>query len=57
MANRLKMAAVDSILRLHAQGWSQRRISVELQVDRKTVSRYVQLGTAGPKIPHCAHRL
>jgi transposase len=43
MANRLKMATVDSILRLHAQRWSQRRIADELRVDRKTVSRYVRL--------------
>ncbi len=43
MANRLKMATVDSILRLHAQGRSQRQIAIDLQVDRKAVSRYVQL--------------
>ena len=52
MANRLKMAAVDSILRLHAQGWSQRRIAGELHVDRKTVSRYVQLAQPNPKSPN-----
>ncbi len=43
MANRLKMARVQSILSLHAQGWSRRRISRELGIDRETVSRYVQL--------------
>jgi transposase len=43
MANHLKMATVDSILRLYSQRWSQRRIAAELHVDRKTVSRYVQL--------------
>ena len=43
MANRLKMARVQSILSLHAQGWSRRRISRELDIDRETVSRYVQL--------------
>ena len=43
MANRLKMATVDSILRLHAQGRSQRQIAIDLHVDRKAVSRYVQL--------------
>ncbi len=43
MANRLKMARVQSILSLHAQGWSRRRIARELCVDRETVSRYVQL--------------
>src|SRR5688572_14183143 len=49
MANRLKMARVQSILSLHAQGWSRRRIARELSVDRETVSRYVQLDQqAGP---------
>jgi len=43
MANRLEMATVDSILRLPAQGRSQRQIAVDLQVDRKAVSRYVRL--------------
>lgn len=43
MANRLKMATVQSILTLHERGWSQRRIAVELDVDRETVSRYVEL--------------
>ena len=43
MANRLKMARVQSILTLHAQGWSRRRIARELSIDRETVSRYVQL--------------
>jgi DNA-binding NarL/FixJ family response regulator len=43
MANRLKMARVQSILSLHAQGWSRRRIAHELGIDRETVSRYVQL--------------
>jgi transposase len=49
MANRLKMATVDSILRLHAQRWSQRRIAAELHVDRKTVSRYVHLADRDAK--------
>jgi transposase len=43
MANRLKMAEVQSILLLHAQGWSRRRVARELCVDRETVSRYVRL--------------
>ena len=42
MANLLKMANVQSILLLHAQGWTQRRIARELGIDRGTVSRYVQ---------------
>ena len=48
MANRLKMATVESILRLHAQGWSQRRIAHELHVDRKSVARYVRSAAAAP---------
>lgn len=43
MANRLKMAKVHSILTLHERGWSQRRIAAELDLDRGTVSRYVEL--------------
>jgi transposase len=43
MANRLKMATVQSILTLHERGWSQRRIAIELGVNRETVSRYVEL--------------
>ena len=47
MANQLKMAIVQSINSLHAQGWSGRRIARELGVDRETVSRYVELGRGG----------
>jgi transposase len=43
MANRLKMATVQSILTLYERGWSQRRIAIELDVNRETVSRYVGL--------------
>lgn len=43
MANRLKMATVDSILTLHERGWSRRRIAAELGVDRETVSRHIAL--------------
>ena len=43
MANQLKMATVQSILTLHERGWSGRRIADELDVDRGTVSRYVEL--------------
>ena len=46
MANRLKMAKVQSILSLHSQGWSRRRIARELCVDRETVSRYVAARSA-----------
>jgi hypothetical protein len=43
MANRLKMARVQSILLLHEQGWSRRRIARELSIDCEPVSRYVRL--------------
>ena len=36
MANRLKMAKIRSILNLHQQGWSQRRIAEELGIHRET---------------------
>jgi len=47
MANRLKMAKVNSILTLHQQGWSQRRIAEQLGVHRETVSRYIAQWKAG----------
>jgi IS30 family transposase len=40
MANLLKMAILQSILSLQAEGWSQRRIARELGVDHGTVRRY-----------------
>ena len=46
MANRLKMATVQSILTLHERGWSARRIARELQVNRETVSGHVRLATS-----------
>jgi len=42
MANLLKMAKVQSILSLHAQGWAQRRIARELGIDRETVRKYLR---------------
>jgi transposase len=48
VANRLRMATADSILRLHAAGWSQRRIARELQVSRDAVARYVGLAQGPP---------
>ena len=42
MSNLLKMAMVQSILSLHARGWSQRRIARALGIDRETVRRHVQ---------------
>jgi len=42
MANRLKMAKVNAVLTLHAQGWSNRRIARTLGIDRKTVSEHLR---------------
>ena len=39
MANRLKMATVQTILQLKKHGWSNRRIERELGVRRETISR------------------
>ena len=49
MANQLKMAAIDAILTLHAQGWSQRAIARRLGVHRETVSRHVRLASSDSK--------
>lgn len=49
MPNLLKMAKVQSILSLHAQGRSQREIARALGVDRGTVHKYLRLGLCGPK--------
>ena len=49
MANQLKMADVQAILSLDAQGWSFRAIAERLCVHRETVSRYVRLAAAAPK--------
>jgi transposase len=45
------MTIVQSILSLHAQGWSQRRIADQLGIDRETVSRYVRLARSAVQ-PH-----
>ena len=47
MANRLKMAKVQSILTLREQGLSFRAIGRLLDVHRETVSRHVRLASAG----------
>ena len=49
MANRIRVAIIESILRLREQGWSFRRIAQALGVHRETVSRYVRLAEAGAK--------
>ena len=42
MANRIKVAVSSTILTLHEQGWSFRRIAQTLGIHRETVSRYVR---------------
>jgi transposase len=42
MVNHLKMAMVNTILTLNRRGWSMRRITRELGIDRETVKRYTQ---------------
>jgi len=41
MANHLKMAMVETIVTLHRQGWSNRRIARQLGLDRGTVDRHI----------------
>jgi transposase len=48
VANRLKMALIDTLHTLFEQGWSQRRIARELQMDRETVARHLA-GRPAPK--------
>jgi len=42
MANRIKVAVSQTIVTLHTQGWSFRRIARTLGIHRETVSRYVR---------------
>ena len=49
MANQLKMADIQAILSLDAQGWSHRSIAARLGVHRETVSRYVRLAAGSSK--------
>ena len=42
MANRLKMALIETILTLHRRRWSQRRIARELNIHRETVARHLR---------------
>lgn len=49
MANRLKMAAVDSIYTLLARGYSQRWIARTLRIDRETVRRHARSARSGSK--------
>jgi transposase len=49
MANRLEMAKIDAVLRLHQQKWSIRRIARELGIHRDSVARQIRLGQQGSK--------
>ncbi len=46
MSNHLSVDKVQSILHLHQQGWSQRRIATRLGVDRKAVRRHLRISEA-----------
>jgi hypothetical protein len=42
MANRLRMALIETIITLRRRGWSRRRIARELDIDRETVTRHLR---------------
>ena len=48
--NELNMSLQHSILALAAHGWSRRRIARELDINRETVGRYLQLARSKPAI-------
>src|SRR6267378_2790079 len=50
MANVLKVNEQNSIQQLVTQGWSRRRIARELNLDRKTVRRYLEAAAKSPTI-------
>lgn len=50
MANILKVLEQNTIQDLAAQGWSRRRIARELDLDRKTVRRYLAEAAKSPTI-------
>lgn len=47
MVNRLKVSTVHSLLELHDQGWSARRIARELGLSRMTVARHLAAHKGG----------
>ena len=46
MANRLKMADINAIRALLGKGWSRRKVSRELGINRETVGRYARIFAA-----------
>lgn len=48
MANRLTMADIHAIQRLHESDYSDQEIAALLHVDRSTVAKYVAAGAHGP---------
>ncbi len=48
MANRLKMVVVETILRLHQSGWSNRRIARELGIHREAVAGHIRQAESKP---------
>jgi len=49
--NQIKVNQQQTIVALHQQGWSKRRIARELQLDRKTVRRHLASGSKSPTNP------
>src|SRR5262245_13869918 len=49
--NQLKVHLQQSIVALHGQGWSNRKIARELGLDRSTVSKYLRAEVSKPAIP------
>src|SRR3974390_251939 len=56
MANVLKVHEQNTIEQLAAQGWSRRRIAQHLQIDRKTVRRYLKAAAKSPTTSTPAHK-
>lgn len=46
--NQLKVKEQETIVSLHARGWSKRKLARELGLDRETVRRYIALAAAKP---------
>jgi len=54
MTNRKQVAVPNTIVRFCRNGWSQRRLSGELEINRETVARYIRLWREGPLDPAIA---